>query len=164
MSVSKKIWIGRTVLGGVIVAIIATLTYLFVFIDEPQPIQSSNPTPVEEQPNESTTNGAAKTVESAYDAYVKTAYDENTPNPEKALREFKKSMTTEAQAAIGEYSKDNDKVLCTKGVPEDLHYTKPTVLKSTALITVVSALEEGTAQAIVTVDTVDQKIVRIACE
>lgn len=162
MMTSKKVWIGRAVLLVIIIAIIVSLGYLFATLKRQEQSQLHTPTPSQQQ-TEMPKADATTLVKSTYETYVKAAYDEDSPNPETALHEFKKSMITEAQAKV-EYSKEKDPVLCTTGTPKDLSYTKPTMLKSTILITVVSALEKGTAQAVVTVDASQQKIVSIACD
>lgn len=159
---SRKIWIGRAVLLAVIIAIIASLSYLFATLNRQEQSRLNTSTP-QQQTTDVSEVDSAKLVKSAYETYVKAAYDERSPNPEAALREFKKHMATEGQAKI-EYSKEKDPVLCTKDIPKDLSYTKPTTLKSSVLITVVSALEKGTAQATVTVDASQQKIASITCE
>lgn len=158
---SKKVWSGRIVLILVILAIIASLSYLLIALNKQQPRQNL---PAKASPA-SLMNAAdaEKLVKKEYDAYVKTAYNDKSPNPKRAFAEFKKNMTTEGQAGIGEYSKDKDSVVCTESIPEDLSYTKPTTLKSTALITVISALEKGTAQAVVTVDLAEKKIASVSC-
>lgn len=159
---SKKVWIGRAILSGVIIAIVASLSYLFVTFKQHEQSRLSTPAAHSRATEAPKADDSARLVKSAYEAYVKAAYDEKSPNPEAALSEFKKNMSAEGQAKI-EYSKEKDVVLCTEGKPEDLSYTKPTILKATVLVTVVSALEKGTAQAVVTVDANSQKITDITC-
>lgn len=158
---SKKIWIGRVILAIVIVTIVAMLVYLFT--SNKQPIQSNTNTIAKQQKSISE-DDATKIVKSIYSTYMKTAYNEEKPSPESALQAFKKSVTAEGQKAFEVVSKGKDPVLCTGEKPEVLNYTEPTTVKDTVLITVITSMKEGTAQAIVAVDRGEGKIVTVTCQ
>lgn len=164
---SRKIWIGRIILSVVIVTIIATLAYLFATDEDTinPVVDAKNTAPI--QKDTASVSDAAKMVEGIYGAYVKTAYDEERPNPETALQTFKKSVTMRGREALGNGApRGKDPVLCTDGKPRALSYTEPVIVKNTdtVLIAVVSDISQGTARATVAVDRGEGKITAIACD
>ena len=160
--VSKRVWAGRVILTVLIILIMAILGY-FLMVNNEQ--QITNNTVNEAQAASSVKpEEVSKMVKSAYEAYAKTAYNENRPNPMLALSQFKSKMTTEGAKKMGNYSQNKDPVLCTAGAPEDLNYTKPTEFDGFALITVVSETKDGTMQVVVEVDSTLNKITSVSCK
>jgi agmatine/peptidylarginine deiminase len=159
----KQLWIARVVLAILIAATIGALIYLYVTRDSSLDRKTETPAKVDPNSEKAKRQKVAALIKDSYEAYLKTAYEQEKPDRKKALKEFKTHMTPEGADLLGEAKKDKDPVLCSERKPEALSYTTPSISNNAAIVAVVAEIKSGAATALITVNVPETKIVSVSC-